>query len=113
AATGSSTGRGTPSSPFAFCGTDWFAVAHYGDLVQLRNGTYPCDGFIALRGGVTVRGETKPSTVVTGVNGRNDTFRGFTASGERSIGTAAIENLTITSADVQAVSVRDFGGLAV
>jgi hypothetical protein len=106
---GSSTGRGTFSSPLSFCRNDWFSLTRYGDLVLLHDGTYACDGSIIVRGGVTIRGESKAGTVVTGVNGRNDTFGGLGANGADDIGTTAIENLTITSARTQAV----FSGAAV
>lgn len=108
--TGSSTGRGTFSSPLSFCGNDWFSLTRYGDLVLLRNGTYACDGSITVHGGVTIRGESKTSTVITGGNGRNDTFDGLGTISVDNIGTAAIENLTITSSHTQ---VAFSGGAAI
>jgi hypothetical protein len=100
--TGSTTGRGTFSSPLSFCRNDWFSLTRYGDLVLLRNGTYACDGSITVHGGVTIRGESKAGTVITGLTGKNDTFGGLGTISVDNIGTTAIENLTITSSRTEA-----------
>ena len=110
----SADGRGTFSSPMPFCRADGFAFARYGDRVVLQTGTHECNRGIRARAGVTFRGESKAGTIVTGIGGANDQFAGFsTLSGTDDLGELAIENLTITSADLAAVNLGAHGRVAV
>ncbi len=103
---GSNGGRGTFSSPLRLCRANWFDIARYGDVMLLRNGVHACSQQIDLLDGVTVRGESKGGTIVTGDAGRQ--FLGF-GTIVQGLGPIAIENLTIQSASFAAITLFDLG----
>ncbi|MEO7735846.1 MAG: hypothetical protein ABIY55_33130, partial [Kofleriaceae bacterium] len=108
---GGEDGRGTFASPMRLCRHEGFTFARYGDVVSLQNGTHECNGRVFVRGGVTIRGESKSGTIVGGVGGANDRFGGFSSVADPGeIGELAVENLTITSSDISAISASGGGG---
>jgi hypothetical protein len=92
---GAFNGRGTFSSPLRLCGPDWLNLLEYGDMILLGKGTHACRNPISLRPGVVVRGEDRSQTIVG--DDVSAPFGGF-SFGSANVGTAAVENLTFTSA---------------